>query len=159
KGAEQSPPAPASSPKEAEHSQGDAPSQQPPVPAQSASPAPVAAAEPAIVEPAPAKQASPPPAAEASPAAPSAPVSVQRVASPPPPAADAIRPKANSNNVVVARTYQSGDKLRIELPFAVPTPAAVFQRADTLWLVFDTAAPIDLTALQADNDNGVREIL
>ena len=72
---------------------------------------------------------------------------------------DAIRPKANPNAVVVARTQQSGDRLRLELPFAAPTPAAVFHRADTLWLVFDSAAQIDLTALQADNDNGVREVL
>jgi tetratricopeptide (TPR) repeat protein len=41
----------------------------------------------------------------------------------------------------------------------VPTPAAAFQRADTLWLVFDTTAQIDLAALQADTDNGVREVL
>ena len=72
---------------------------------------------------------------------------------------DAIRPKANPNAVVVARTQQSGDRLRLELPFAAPTPAAVFQRADTLWLVFDSPAQIDLTALQADNDNGMREVL
>jgi tetratricopeptide (TPR) repeat protein len=72
---------------------------------------------------------------------------------------DAIRPKANPNAVVIARTQQSGDRLRLELPFAAPTPAAVFQRADTLWLVFDSPAQIDLTALQADNDNGVREVL
>jgi tetratricopeptide (TPR) repeat protein len=45
------------------------------------------------------------------------------------------------------------------LPFAGPTPAAVFQRADTLWLVFDSPAQMDLTALQADNDNGIREVL
>ena len=41
----------------------------------------------------------------------------------------------------------------------MPTPAAAFQRADTLWLVFDTPAQIDLAALQADKDNGVREVL
>jgi len=72
---------------------------------------------------------------------------------------DSIRPKANPSAVVVARTQQSGDRLRVELPFGTPTPAAVFQRADTLWLVFDSPAQIDLTALQADNDNGVREVL
>ena len=37
--------------------------------------------------------------------------------------------------------------LRAEFPFAVETPAAVFQRADTLWLVFDSAAKIDIAAL------------
>src|SRR5262249_60734294 len=76
-----------------------------------------------------------------------------------PPPDDSIRPKPNPTAVVVARTQQPGASLRVELPFGTPTPAAVFQRADMLWLVFDSAAQIDLTALQADNDNGVREAL
>ena len=73
--------------------------------------------------------------------------------------ADGVRPKANPNAVVVATAQQSGDSVRVDFPFAGPTPAAAFQRADTLWLVFDTPAQIDLAALQADNDNGVREVL
>ena len=153
---EQSTPAPASAPKETEHSQ-DAPAspKQAHASGESVMQAPAdPAAAPATAEPEPAKQTAAP-AVEVPPA----PVPVQRVASPAAPPADAIRPKANSNSIVVARAYQSGNKLQIELPFAIPTPAAVFQRADTLWLVFDTPAPIDLTALQADSDNGVREIL
>ena len=109
-------------------------------------PAPAASQQPT---PAPVAQAPPPPATPAA----------RKMATPSAPADDTVRPKANPNAVVVARAQQSGDKLRVELPFAAPTPAAVFQRADTLWLVFDSPAQIDLTALQADNDNGVREIL
>ena len=75
------------------------------------------------------------------------------------PTADAQRPPPNPNAVVVAGVQQSGETTRIEFPFAVATPAAVFQRADTLWLVFDTPTQIDLAAIQADNDNGVREVL
>ena len=75
------------------------------------------------------------------------------------PTADAERPPPNPNAVVVAGVQQSGETMRIEFPFATATPAAVFQRADTLWLVFDTPTQIDLTAIQADNDNGVREVL
>jgi tetratricopeptide (TPR) repeat protein len=102
----------------------------------------------------------PAPAAAEPPPAASPPPPARKITSPPMAAADdAIRPKANPNAVVVARTQQSGDRLRLELPFAAPTPAAVFQRADTLWLVFDSPAQIDLTALQADNDNGMREVL
>src|SRR6478735_1882516 len=73
--------------------------------------------------------------------------------------ADGVRPKANPNAVVVATAQQSGASVRVDFPFAGPTPAAAFQRADTLWLVFDTPAQLDLAALQADNDNGVREVL
>jgi tetratricopeptide (TPR) repeat protein len=123
-----------------------------------------AASEPAATTPpAPgAAQAAsqPAPAATEPPPAASPPPPARKITSPPLAAADdAIRPKANPNAVVVARTQQSGDRLRLELPFAAPTPAAVFQRADTLWLVFDTPAQIDLTALLADNDNGMREVL
>jgi tetratricopeptide (TPR) repeat protein len=89
-----------------------------------------------------------------------APPPTQKIAAPSMAATDdSIRPKANPNAIVVARALQSGDRLRVELPFATPTAAAVFQRADTLWLVFDSPAQIDLTALQADNDNGMREVL
>jgi tetratricopeptide (TPR) repeat protein len=75
------------------------------------------------------------------------------------PNADSGRPGANPNAVVVANVQQSGESMRVEFPFAAATPAAAFQRADTLWLVFDTTAQVDLAALQADNDNGVREVL
>ena len=55
-----------------------------------------------------------------------------------------------------SRLHRSGDNLRVEFPFAVPTPAAVFRRADTLWLVFDSAAKIDLAALTADVQRPIR---
>ena len=51
--------------------------------------------------------------------------------------------------------HQAGDNLRIEFPFALPTPAAVFRRADTLWLVFDSAAKIDLAGLRAGRDRAI----
>jgi tetratricopeptide (TPR) repeat protein len=67
---------------------------------------------------------------------------------PPAPAiADAKPRPPNPNALVVVNLRQSGDTLRLEFPFAVPTPAAVFRRADTLWLIFDTAAKINLSAL------------
>jgi tetratricopeptide (TPR) repeat protein len=52
--------------------------------------------------------------------------------------------------------HRSGDTLRVEFPFAVPTPAAVFRRADTLWLIFDSAAKIDLAALTVDSSDLIR---
>ena len=33
--------------------------------------------------------------------------------------------------------------------FATPTPAALFRRADTVWLVFDHAKPIDIEPIRA----------
>src|SRR5262249_14398620 len=104
--------------------------------------------------------ASPPPPAAfaqsadaAAPAHPSAPPVESAKASQRAPTADADRPLPNPNAVVVVGVQQSGQTMRVEFPFAVATPAAVFQRADTLWLVFDTPTQIDLSAIQADNDN------
>ena len=48
------------------------------------------------------------------------------------------------------RLRRQGENLKLTFPFAAPTPAAVFRRADTLWLVFDTARQIDLAALAKD---------
>ena len=65
---------------------------------------------------------------------------------PPQPAMPKL-PAPDPNAPVVVNLRRAGDTLRLEFPFAVPTPAAVFRRAGTLWLVFDSAAKIDLAAL------------
>ena len=51
---------------------------------------------------------------------------------------------------------QGSDALRLEFPFALPTPAAAFIRADMLWLVFDTQAKIDVTALKTRGAEAIR---
>jgi tetratricopeptide (TPR) repeat protein len=159
-------PAKTVSPKEAEQSQPAVAAAMPastPAPQQSAASHAPAAPAPDAVPPMPAvspQPAIPTPAAEAPPAA-ASPLPARSTSMPPPSAmeAESIRPKANPNAVVVVGASQSGDNIRLEFPFAVPTAAAVFQRADTLWLVFDTLAQIDLAALQADENSGMREIL
>jgi len=42
-----------------------------------------------------------------------------------------------------------GTITQLSFPFAAPTPAAVFQRGPALWLVFDSAAPVDEASLDA----------
>jgi hypothetical protein len=64
-------------------------------------------------------------------------------------------PKADAD--VVATANRTGGNLRLEFPFAVPTPAAVFRRADMLWLVFDSPAKINLAALAGDFNQMIRE--
>ena len=159
-------PAPAT-PKGAEHSQAGpaiAPAEQ----QQAAAPEPSPATPPAQPAPTPNKaaaaaDAAPQPVAEP-PASPSPPASAPAAAAEAPKAAsapaantEAERPAPNPKATVVAGVHQSGNGLRVEFPFALPTPAAIFYRADTLWLVFDSAAPIDLSAFQNDNESGARE--
>ena len=42
--------------------------------------------------------------------------------------------------MVRATIKRNGDNVSLTFPFDAPTPAAVFRRADTVWLVFDTDA-------------------
>ncbi len=49
---------------------------------------------------------------------------------------------------------QSGN-LKLVFPFSQATAGAVFRRADTLWIVFDSAAPIDVEALQSDTSGTI----
>ena len=127
-------------------------------------PAPPVKAVESVPQPAPL-----PPKDTASPAAagaPASPVSLapklaaiaapQRAAKPA--AAGLNLPPANPNAPVVVDVRQSGDNLRAEFPFLVATPAAVFQRADTLWLVFDSAAMIDISALTRDTSRIIRAV-
>ncbi len=44
----------------------------------------------------------------------------------------------------------------LSFPFAAPTPAAIFRRAGTLWLVFDHRGEIDLGALSGQSGNFIR---
>jgi len=62
---------------------------------------------------------------------------------------------ADPQRPVTVQIARQGDNLRLKFPFAAVTPAAVFQRADTLWIVFDSRAKIDVAALNADSSGTV----
>ncbi len=49
---------------------------------------------------------------------------------------------------------QSGN-FRLVFPFSQATAGAIFRRADTLWVVFDSAAAIDIEALQTDTSRTI----
>ena len=67
------------------------------------------------------------------------------------PAARAAKP----DRPVTAEMRRQGDSLRLYFPFAAATPAAVFQRADTLWLVFDTKVAIDIGLFSNDQSKTI----
>ena len=114
---------------------------------------------PAVAERAPKGDAAPhvtPPAA-ATPAPVPAPAPAPLPAAGPPARATAPgpAPRAGSRTIEVALKRQ-GDNLTLSFPFATPTPAAVFRRADTLWLVFDTDAAIGLAAFDGQPTGAVK---
>ena len=125
-----------------------------PAPAKAAqnSPPPKAAAPQAVAQPATAPVAAAAPAA--APPKVAAPVVLAAIETPA--VAAPPRPAPNPDAPVVAIVNRSGDNLKVELPFAVSTPSAVFRRADVLWMVFDSPARIDVTPLTADTAGLIR---
>jgi tetratricopeptide (TPR) repeat protein len=129
--------------------------------AAAAPPKPAEKQAPVAVPPPPAPKAAVAPAAPKVAAGPPAPHEA-KAAPPTPPApkskpAARQRPAADPTAPVKAELHQSSGSLRIEFPFAAPTPAAVFRRADMLWLVFDSEAEIDLATLRREGGEAIRE--
>ncbi|TAK49677.1 MAG: tetratricopeptide repeat protein [Xanthobacteraceae bacterium] len=112
----------------------------PPVTEPAASSAPKAAPAAAIAT------ALPPPPA----------VPVQAVELPPP---QAPPPSANAPpGASAVEVRRDSDSVRLTFSFHAPVAAALFSRADTLWLIVDSQAPLDLAALRAEAAGVVRDI-
>ena len=62
-------------------------------------------------------------------------------AAPPPTRPDPVP----SGGVLTMRAALAGQQLRFDFPWINPCGAAVFQRGDAIWIVFDAAAKIDLS--------------
>jgi tetratricopeptide (TPR) repeat protein len=125
------------------------------VPARVATPLP--APTPAPATSAPVADAEAPPVASAS--LTTADTTAPEEAAPPPPAPNppAAQPvQADSGPTIKAQLTMQGENLVLRFPFASPTPAAVFRRADVLWLVFDTDADIQLAELAGDPSRNIR---
>ncbi len=126
----------------------DKPAAPPKVEAQIAAPEtppPAASANTAKAEPPAPPPASPPPQRDAA-AVPDKPSD----APPPRP------PAANSSGKVAVELSRQGANLKLSFPFSASTAAAVFNRADTLWIVFDSTADIDLGALDGEASRTIR---
>ncbi len=78
------------------------------------------------------------------------------------PAMPAISPQpkesGQKNNVTSVEARRDSDALRMTFTFAGPTPAALFRRADTVWLVFDQAAPIDVEPIRAKGGSIIGDV-
>ncbi len=72
------------------------------------------------------------------------------------PAALAKSATPESGGRVAVELAHQGDNMTLSFPFTLPTAGAVFQRADTLWIVFDSAAAIDLSALRDEASHTIR---
>lgn len=144
-------------------------------PSPKAAPAPRAdpASNPALAAPERSGASSPSPAPQTQPqrppvqASPTPPLQQDepRPAAPPPQAAAPTpatvpppedHPATEPGGAIRAAVKRNGDNLVIALPFEAPTPAAVFRRADTVWMVFDTDATVAIAALNAEQGKTIR---
>ena len=131
-----------------------------PSPADKPAATPKAAAQIAAPETPPAPSADTAKAAPTTP--PPAPPPPQRDAAAAPdktPANDAPQPRpraANTEGKVAAELTRQGANLKLSFAFTTATAAAVFNRADTLWIVFDSNADIDLSALDDEASRTIR---
>ncbi len=116
--------------------------------------APAAQPRMSAAAPAAAHQAGAPSAADKAEATP------QPMAHPPVPAAakaPVVPPhQAGADGKVHVELARDGANLKVSFAFASPIAAAVFQRADTLWLVFDSKVDIELSALTGEPSRTVR---
>ena len=59
---------------------------------------------------------------------------------------------------VTAEFRRQADQMRLIFPFEAPTAAAIFRRAGTLWMVFDTRGSVDLPPLGPETASMIRHV-
>ena len=75
------------------------------------------------------------------------------------PAISAPPPESGANDKSASvEARRDSDALRVTFSFAAPTPAALFRRADTVWLVFDQATPIDVEPIRAKGGSIIGDV-
>ena len=70
----------------------------------------------------------------------------------------AAAPQITGDSTAVT-VRRNSEGLKLTIPFASPTPAAVFQRADALWMIFDSDLPLDISQIARDGAPIVRDAL
>jgi tetratricopeptide (TPR) repeat protein len=113
--------------------------------------APKIAAASEAPKPEPPSQQMPAPAAEMPP-------KMTPAASEPPAQATSPPAIAASDGAATAEATRSSDGLNVTFSFATATPAALFRRADTVWLVFDSTKPIDVEPIRAKGGSIISDV-
>ena len=131
------------------------------MPAPAAKEPPVAAAEVPAKMPAPAATEMPPPPVAETRADPNPPNASQTTAIPatviPATAIPAAASQADASQANV-RVNRDSDGLRLAFSFPSATPAALFRRADTLWLIVDSKKPIDLEPIRGQGGGAIADV-
>jgi tetratricopeptide (TPR) repeat protein len=77
----------------------------------------------------------------------------------PGPAASAPPPESISGDgTAQVNAVRDSEGLHVKFSFATATPAALFRRADTVWLVFDSIKPIDIAPIKSNGGAVIAEV-
>jgi tetratricopeptide (TPR) repeat protein len=63
-----------------------------------------------------------------------------------------------SDNAATVSAIRDSEGLHVTFAFATETPAALFRRADTVWLVFDTTKPLDIAPIRTNGGSIIAEV-
>jgi tetratricopeptide (TPR) repeat protein len=74
------------------------------------------------------------------------------------PAASEPTAKTGTGNGGAVDAKRSSDSLRLTFLFASKVPAALFRRADVVWLVFDSVDPIDIEPIRREGGSVVADV-
>lgn len=66
--------------------------------------------------------------------------------------------KGSANDAVTVAAVRRSDGFRLTFGFDRPTPAALFRRADAVWLVFDSEKPVDVDAIRKEGGSLITDI-
>jgi tetratricopeptide (TPR) repeat protein len=62
------------------------------------------------------------------------------------------------DNAATVSAIRDSEGLHVRFSFAAVTPAALFRRADTVWLAFDTTKPLDIAPIRANGGAIIAEV-
>ena len=106
---------------------------------------------PEMPVPAPPSKETPPPAAEI-------PQKITPAASEPPPETKSPTATSAGDSAASVVARRDSDGLRLMFSFAAATPAALFRRADAVWLVFDSTKPIDIEPIRSKGGSIIADV-
>ena len=95
--------------------------------------------------------------AQEAPAAPAEPPQ-KMTAAPAEPPAETKPPAASMAGATSVAAMRTSEGLNLTFSFASPTPAAVFRRADAVWLVFDSPKPIDVEPIRSKGGSIIADV-
>jgi len=76
-----------------------------------------------------------------------------------PAAASKAAPEAKTGgNAATVSARRDSDGLHLTFAFSAITPAAMFRRADTVWLLFDATKPIDIEPIRSNGGSVIAEV-